>query len=147
VRWPVVFPHSAIGMKLPSASVGGPGGGFGLVGLAGVDGFGHFVVNFEDGFFGDVAAFFGDFAFVVFDFGTFDVFTFDDGKGFHDVFDGVAWEASRGARAIGAPLIRRTQIEMKVRGIQFAPQQKPTILIPTEQVAKKNARNRSFNKR
>ena len=34
----------------------------GLVGLAGTDGFGHFVVDFEDGLFGDVAALLGDFA-------------------------------------------------------------------------------------
>ncbi len=49
----------------------------GLVGFAGFDGGLHLVVDVEDGEFGAVVAV------------GFDVFLFDDGEGFHDVFDGV----------------------------------------------------------
>ena len=40
----------------------------------------HFVVDGEDGVFGDVGAWCGAFALVVEDFGAFDVFAFDDGE-------------------------------------------------------------------
>lgn len=65
--------------------VGGGAGGwveFGLVGLAGVDGLLHFVVDGEDRLFGDVSAFLNDFAFGVLDSRAGDVFAFDDGEGF-----------------------------------------------------------------
>ena len=50
--------------------------------LAGVAGAGYLVVDREDRVLGDVGAFGGDFALGVFDFGVFDVFAPDDGKGF-----------------------------------------------------------------
>ena len=113
----------------------------GLVGVAGVDRCLHFVVDFEDRVFGDVAAGLDDLAGVVFDFGAGDVFAFDDGEGFHDVLDGVP---RRGEHldefgAVGAPLLRRAQIQVEVRGIQLAPQQKPTLLIPTKRRARVTA--------
>ena len=84
------------------------GGESGLVGLAGVDGGLHFVVDGEDGVFGDVGPWCGDCTPVVEDFGTFNVFAFDDGEGFHDVVDGVARGGEHLAElgAIGAPLGR-----------------------------------------
>ncbi len=57
----------------------------GQVGLAGLHGLGHLVVDFEDGVFRDVAAFLGDLAGVVLDLSAGDVFALDDGEGFHDV--------------------------------------------------------------
>ena len=110
----------------------------GLVGGAGVDRRLHFVVDGEDGIFGDVGAFGGDFALVVEDFGALDVFAFDDGECFHDVFDGVARRGEHPAElsAIGSPFTRRTQIKMEVGCIQLAPHQKPTLLIPTKRRAR-----------
>ena len=106
----------------------------GFVGDAGADGFGHGVVDGEDGVFGDVGAGLGDLAIFVGDGGAFDVFAFDDGEGFHDVLDGVARRGEHLAElwAVVAPFFGRAEVQMEVRGIQLAPQQKPTLLIPTK---------------
>ncbi len=76
----------------------------GLVGDAGADGFGHGVVDGEDGVFGDVGAGLGDLAVLVGDGGAFDVFEFYDGEGFHDVLDGVARCAEHLAGGCGLSL-------------------------------------------
>jgi hypothetical protein len=74
----------------PTGTWAGRGKEAGLVGDAGADGFGHGVVDGEDGVFGDVGAGLGVVAILVGDAGAFDVFAFDDGKSFHDVLDRVA---------------------------------------------------------
>ncbi len=107
-------------------------GGFGRG--RGADGFGHGVVDGEDGVFGDVGAGLGDLAILVGDGGAFDVFAFDDGKGFHHVLDGVARCGEHLAElwAVVAPFFGPAEVQMKVRRIQLAPQQKPTLLFPTK---------------
>ena len=128
-----------MGMKLPSESVGGPGGGSRRVlydsPLL------HFVVDVEDGVLGDVGTFSGDFALGVLNFGAGDVFEFDDGEGFHDVVDGVARGGEHLTKlgAVGAPLGRRSQIKMEARGIQLTPQQKPPLLIPAKRRTRASA--------
>lgn len=47
---------------------------------------GHFAVDFEDGVFGDVAALLDDFSALALDLGACDVFPFDDGECFHDLY-------------------------------------------------------------
>ena len=85
-----------------------------------LDGLLHLVVELKDDQLGAIVAV------------RFDVFAFDDGEGFHDVLDGVArcGEHFAELRAVVAPFFGRTEVQMKVRGIQLAPQQKPTLLIP-----------------
>lgn len=102
-----------------------------MVGDANADGFGHGVVGGVDGVFGDVGAGLGDLAVLVRDRGALDVFAFDDGEGFHDVLDGVARCGEHLAEqwAFVAPFFGHAEIQLKVRGIQLAPQQKPTLFI------------------
>ena len=97
-------------------------------------GVGEGVVDFEDGVFRDKTSGLGDFAGLVFDLSAADVFALNDGKSFHDVINGVArsGEPFEELKAVGPPLARLCQIEMEVRGIQLAPQQKPTLLIPSK---------------
>jgi len=75
-----------------------------LVGLAGAGGFGHCVVDFEDGALGSVVAVF------------LDVLAFDDGEGVEDVGGVVAVEA----------------VEVEEGGVEFAAEQEPPFLVPAE---------------
>ena len=87
-----------------------------------LDGLLHLVVELKDDQLGAIVAV------------RFDVFAFDDGEGFHDVLDGVAWRGEHFAElwAVVAPFFGTPEVQMEVRGIQLAPQQKPTLLIPAK---------------
>ena len=75
-----------------------------LIRLAGSCGFGHCVVDFEDGALGAVVAVGGD------------VFAFDDGEGVEDVGGVVAGDA----------------VEVEEGGVEFAAEQEPPRLVPAE---------------
>ena len=89
MAWPVSIIPFGHGDEVAVGVGWWAGGGveLGLVGDAGFDGGLHLVVDGEDGVFGDEGSFLSDFPFFVFDLGALDVFAFDDGEGFHDVFD------------------------------------------------------------
>ena len=82
-----------------------------LVGLAGFDGGGEGVVDFEDGVFGEVATGLDDFSGGVGLLGAGLVFAADDGEGVHDVGRVLAGQA----------------VEMEEGGVRLAPQQKPAL--------------------
>ena len=96
-----------------------------LIRLAGSHGLDHGVVHFQNGVLGAIAAV-----------GGF-VLALDDGEGVHDVGHGIAGRGEGVGEGGGllAPLVRRAEVEMEKRGVQFATKQKAPGFIPAERRA------------
>ncbi len=91
--------------------------------MAGADGSGHLVVDFQDRVFGAEGA------------EGFEVFLLHDREGFEDVAHRVAgcWEVRLEGVAGGAvPLVGRAQVEMEEGGVELRSRLEATLFVPHE---------------